>query len=176
AGGQHGDDDFRPLGRGIGALRRGDAALGGPFEVGRHEVISDHGVPCLHEVASHRRAHVAEADECDLGHVLLPDFTSTSVMISARSIAAAVWRGRPPALRGSPRSYRPSRPDRYRPPWGPAGASEGEFPWSPSASAERSPRSGARAPRPGSSGPHGSRRLRTRDPPSAPPPHPPGGR
>ena len=68
AGRQHGDDRVG-AGDGLaGARRNGDAGCGGRRLRRIDKIEARDRMARLDEIRGHRRAHVAEADECDFGH------------------------------------------------------------------------------------------------------------
>ena len=69
AGRQHRNHD-------VGALDRANRAVGDPGTVGLrliargfHQIEARHLLAGLDQIGGHRPAHVAEPDECDVGHV-----------------------------------------------------------------------------------------------------------
>lgn len=70
---QHGDNSVGVLHRvrDIGSLAA--TACAGPRERLAREIESGDGVARLDEVGGHGAAHIAEADECDVGHSFFPE-------------------------------------------------------------------------------------------------------
>ena len=92
-GREHGDDRVGARDSLAGARRDGDAGCGGRRLRGVDKIEARDRVARLDEIRGHRRAHVAEADECDFGHGFPGRLReSAGAKLSAKGVEAIISR------------------------------------------------------------------------------------
>ena len=78
---QHGDDDIGTLHRGCGSVEDRDPRVGSRLTGGGHRIEAPNGMSCGNQVGRHRATHIAQAQECDRGHL----FCSVIVVMLRRA-------------------------------------------------------------------------------------------